>query len=116
MAGYKPKLRAYYSAVWDLSTARKEDMRSNQIIMRITEELGSSPNVHMRQGSLGRIQQELVHRPCTIDICCISPKKSFATKLETRDRYIMENRQKDLVMSFSPPKPHSNHPSSFSLS
>ena len=46
----------------------------------------------------------------------IHPKKSLiATNLESRDHYIMENKQKCLILNFSPPKPLSNQPTSLSM-
>ena len=51
--------------------------------------------------------------PAPHKIRCIYPKKSsIATKLGSRDNYIMENKQRGLILSFNPAKLCSNHLSS----
>ena len=89
-----------------LSVESKADMQT--IVVRHT-----SSNVCDRDVRYDRILDGPRTIPAPHKIRCIYPKKSsIATKLESRDHYIMENKQRGPVLSFNLAKLCSNHLSS----
>ena len=73
-------------------------------------------NVRDRDVAYDRKSDDPHTTPAPRGVCCVCPRgSSIATKLECRDHYIVENKNKCPFLSFNLPKLHSNHPSSHSL-